>query len=134
VTWLLDGNVVVALVIDSHVHHDRAHSWFASLGDDRFATCVLTQGTLLRVHMRTAVDGSAAAAWRALESLASHPGHEWWEESLDFRRVPHRHLQGSGQVTDAWLAELTRGRGGRLATMDSGLATLHEDVAVLLPL
>jgi hypothetical protein len=61
-TWLLDGNVLVALVIDSHVHHDRAHQWFATLAQDRFATCPLTQGTLLRVHMRSAANRSAAAA------------------------------------------------------------------------
>ena len=33
-TWLLDGNVLVALVIDSHVHHDRAHRWFATLAQE----------------------------------------------------------------------------------------------------
>ena len=132
-TWLLDGNVLVALRVDSHVHHDRVHRWFATLKRDRFATCVLTQGTLLRVHMRTAADTSAAAAWQALKDVAAHPKHEWWGHSLNFLNVPHRHLQGSAQVTDAWLAELARQRKGRLATLDSGLAVLHEDVAVLLP-
>ncbi len=131
-TWLLDGNVLVALVIDSHVHHDRAHRWFDTLKQDRFATCTLTQGTLLRVHMRSAVDRSAAAAWRALQGVADHPKHDWWDDSLDFLEVPHRHLQGSAQVTDAWLAELARRRRGRLATLDSALAALHADVAVLL--
>jgi len=134
VTWLLDGNVLVALRVDSHVHHDRVHRWFATLKRDRFATCVLTQGTLLRVHMKTAADTSAAAAWRALKAVAAHPKHEWWGDSLSFLNVPHRHLQGGAQVTDAWLAELARRRKGRLATLDSGLAALHEDVAVLLPL
>lgn len=132
-TWLLDGNVLVALVIDSHIHHDRAHRWFGALGRERFATCILTQGTLLRVHMQSAVDPSAAAAWRALRGVARHPKHEWWDDVLDFLEVPHRHLQGSSQVTDAWLAELARRREGRLATFDSGLAALHSDVAVLLP-
>ena len=131
-TWLLDGNVLVAFVIDSHVHHDRVHRWFAGLKDDRFATCCLTQGTLLRIHMRSAADRSAAAAWRALRAVAAHPRHDWWDDALDFLEVPHRHLQGSAQVTDAWLAELARRRGGRLATLDSGLSTLHGDVAVLL--
>src|ERR1041385_4924616 len=28
-----------------------AHRWFARLGNDRFATCAVTQGTSLRVHM-----------------------------------------------------------------------------------
>ena len=133
-TWLLDGNVLVALRVDSHVHHDRVHRWFATLRRDRFATCVLTQGTLLRVHMKTAADTSAAAAWQALKEVAAHPKHEWWGDSLNFLNVPPRHLQGSGQVTDAWLAELARQRRGRLATLDSGLALLHADVAVLLPL
>ena len=131
-TWLLDGNVLVALVIDSHVHHDRAHRWFDTLKQDRFATCTLTQGTLLRVHMRSAVDRSAAAAWRALQGVADHPKHDGWDDSLDFLEVPHRHLQGGAQVTDAWLAELARRRRGRLATLDSALAALHADVAVLL--
>ena len=133
-TWLLDGNVLVALRVDSHVHHDRVHRWFATLRRDRFATCILTQGTLLRVHMKTAADTSAAAALQALKEVAAHPKHEWWGDSLNFLNVPHRHLQGSAQVTDAWLAELARQRKGRLATLDSGLAALHGDVAVLLPL
>ena len=132
-TWLLDGNALVALCIDSHVHHDRAHRWFAALGRDRFATCVLTQGTLLRVHMQTAADRRAVAAWRALESVSAHPKHEWWNDALSFLEVPHRHLQGSGQVTDAWLAQAARARKGRLATLDSALAALHSDVAFPLP-
>ena len=133
-TWLLDGNVLVALRVDSHVHHDRVHRWFATLKRERFATCVLTQGTLLRVHMKTAADASADAAWQALREVAAHPKHEWWGDSLSFLKVPHRHLQGSAQVTDAWLAEMARRRKGRVATLDSGLAALHADVAVLLPL
>ncbi len=132
-TWLLDGNVLVALRVESHLHHNRAHRWFATLKQDRFATCVLTQGTLLRVHMKTATDTSAAAAWQALTDVCAHPKHEWWGESLSFLNVTHRNLQGSAQVTDAWLAELARQRKGRLATLDSGLAALHRDIAVLLP-
>ena len=133
-TWLLDGNVLVALCLDSHIHHDRVHRWFGVLKRDRFATCVQTQGTLLRVHMKTAADPTASAAWQALKEVTVHPKHEWWGESLSFLSVPHRHLQGSGQVTDAWLAELARRRKGRVATLDSGLAALHRDVAFLLPL
>ena len=132
-TWLLDGNVLVALAMSSHLHHDRVHAWFARLNRDRFATCPLTQGTLLRVHMKVYLDHSADAAWRALREVCAHPKHEWWDAALSFLDVPHRHLQGHGQVTDAWLAELCRRRGGRVATLDSGFALLHADVAMLLP-
>ena len=130
-TWLLDGNVLVALAMGSHLHHDRAHAWFAHLDRDRFATCPLTQGTLLRVHMKSSLDRSADAAWDVLRELSGHPKHEWWDDALSFLDVPHRHLQGHGQVTDAWLAELARRRRGRVATLDSGFALLHADVATL---
>jgi toxin-antitoxin system PIN domain toxin len=133
VIWLLDGNVLVALVVDSHIHHERVHRWFGNLKQDRFATCVVTQGTLLRVHMRTASDGSATAAWRALEGVSSHSKHVWWGDTLSFLEVPHRHLQGGAQVTDAWLVAATRRRKGRVATLDSGFTGLHPDVAVLIP-
>lgn len=132
-TWLVDGNVLVALLLDSHIHHERAHQWFSTLDRDRFATCPVTQGTLLRVHMRLSEEGAAAAAWEALHAVSAHPSHEWWDDPLDYLEVPHRNLQGHQQVTDAWLAELARRRGGRVATLDSEFATLHADVAVLLP-
>lgn len=132
-TWLADGNVLVALLLRTHVHHERAHQWLAGLEKDRFATCSATQGTLLRVHMRISAEGTAAAAWEALRAVSGHSRHEWWDSPLNYLDVPHRNLQGYKQVTDAWLAELARRRGGRVATLDSGFATLHADVAVLLP-
>ena len=83
-TWLADGNVLVALAsMRTHLHHERAHQWLAGLKNDRFATCPITQGTLLRtVHMRVSTEGTAAAAWEALRAVSEHPGHEWWDEPL----------------------------------------------------
>jgi len=99
--WLLDGKVLVALRMDSHPQHARAHRWFAKLGQDRFATCCITQGTLLRMHMRFAADSTAEAAWQALREISAHPQHTYWDSSLNYLDVPHRHLLGSRQVTDA---------------------------------
>ena len=131
--WLLDGNVLVALRLDSHPQHGRAHRWFATLDQDKFATCSITQGTLLRMHMRFAADSTSAGAWLALKEISVHPQHIYWEASLNYLNVPHRHLQGPKQVTDAWLAELARSRNGKLATLDEALAALHDDIAHLIP-
>jgi len=68
--WLLDGNLLVALTIDSHEFHDRAQRWFDS-ETGPFATCPITEGTLLRVHMTVAQDRSALAAWSVLEAIHS---------------------------------------------------------------
>jgi hypothetical protein len=134
VTWLLDGNVLVALLLDGHIHHPQVIRWFERVRGRRFATCLITQGTLLRAHMTFAADRSAAAAWATLEVLAGHPQHEYWADAFTYAEVPHRHLQGPKQVTDAWLAELARQRRVRLATLDRSLAMLHRDVTEDVPL
>ena len=69
--WLLDGNLLIALTIDTHEFHQRAQRWFDSQVE-QFATCAITEGTLLRVHMQVAQDTSAAAAWSVLEAI-----HAW---------------------------------------------------------
>ncbi len=132
-TWLLDGNLLVALRIDTHVGHDAAQRWFSRYRRDRFATCPVTQGTLLRVHMRLALDGSVDAAWEALQEINEHPRHEFWADNFSYLDVPHRLLQGPSQITDAWLAELARRCKGKLATFVHALVALHRDVAVLVP-
>ena len=45
---LLDANVLVALLVDDHVHHTAAEDWFSGLTEN-FATCPVTQGSLLRL-------------------------------------------------------------------------------------
>ena len=47
VATLLDANVLIALVVDDHVHHDAAETWF-SASSGRFATCPSTEGSLTR--------------------------------------------------------------------------------------
>ena len=132
-TWLLDGSLLVALRLPGHESHTRVHRWFARTAPSPFATCVVTQGTLLRLHMRFADDGRAAAAWRALIEVEAHPRHVFWGDGFSYTGVRSAGLQGHRQVTDAWLAELARRRKGRVATLDAAFATLHDDVAVLVP-
>jgi len=143
---LLDGNILTAFVIDTHMHHQRVKHWFGTLSEEfatcvitqgtlseEFATCVITQGTLLRLHMQLASDTSARAAWAALDRVRNHPRHVFWPEAFGYEGVQTTRVQGHRQVTDAWLAEFARRRGGKLATMDHGLATDQSDVAVLIP-
>ena len=131
-TWLLDGNVLCALAIDSHEHHARATRWWN--GIEKFATCTITQGTLLRVHMLMAVDSSPAAAWETLHEIEQLAGHEFWGDGFSYGSVAHQLLQGPKQVTDAWLVELARRRKSRLATFDAPLAGLHRQIAFWIPL
>jgi predicted nucleic acid-binding protein len=51
VTVLLDANVLMALLIDDHVHHQAAENWFVGMTGG-FATCPITQGSLMRLLIR----------------------------------------------------------------------------------
>jgi uncharacterized protein len=47
--------------------------------------------------------------------------------------LPMQGIVGHRQVTDAYLAQLARSRGARIATFDDAMAKLHQDVADLVP-
>jgi uncharacterized protein len=130
VTVLLDANVLIALAIEDHVHHDAAERWFAGHGEP-FASCPSTQGSLLRILVRGGRDGASAVA--AMNRLLEHDRHEFWPDDLPYRAVSMTAVIGHRQVTDAYLAALARVRGGRLATFDAGLSTVHADVAEQVP-
>jgi hypothetical protein len=133
VIWLLDGNVLVSATIPDHPHYDRVHRWLGSVRNDEFATCPVTEGTLLRMHMQYAFDKSAAAAWSALASLHAHPKHVFWSENFSYTEIAPDRLTGHRQLTDSWLAELARRKGGKLATLDEALSALWPEVTVLVP-
>lgn len=128
-TALLDANVLIALLVGDHVHHDAAEAWLPDA--DRFATCPSTEGSLTRLLIRQGQ--SAATARTILDAVAADPRHEFWTDELSYREVPLNGVIGHRQVTDAYLAQLTRAHHGRLATFDPGLAKLHDDVVDLVP-
>ena len=128
---LLDGNVLVALSDAAHVHHEAAVRWFMSL-DAPFATCPITQGTLLRMLLQFKAVRDVAGAVGFLEKFTAHPRHRFWPDSLPYASISWNGVFGQRQVTDAYLAALARHHAGRLATFDQGLAALHVDIAELL--
>ena len=129
-TILLDANVLIALVVEDHVHHDAAESWFAGT-TAAIATCPITQGSLVRLLIREGQPAQAAAA--VVSALMAQPRHEFWPDESAFDAVSLNGVIGHRQVTDAYLAHLARVRAGRLATFDQGLAKLHADIADLVP-
>lgn len=129
-TVLLDANVLIALLVGDHVHHAAAENWFSGM-EDTFATCPVTQGSLMRLLVR---EGQSAGAARTLLSQAlASPRHEFWPDDVAYTQVPMTGIVGHRQLTDAYLAQLARARGARVATFDQAMAKLHKDVASLIP-
>ncbi len=127
---LLDANVLIALAVSDHVHHERARQWFAAT-EGRVATTPIVQGALLRFLMRGGA--RVGGGLEVLASVTDHERHELWPDDLGYADVDLSGVIGHRQLTDAYLAGLARHRVGRLATFDGGLAALHADVVDLIP-
>lgn len=128
--FLADGNLLIALTVSDHIHHEAARDWFGS-EPRTLATCPITQGTLLRFLIREGVTASAASD--VLVELSAQHWHRFWTAEIPFEPDMLRGVIGHRQVTDAYLVALATHHEGVLATFDRGLAALHGDAVTLIP-
>lgn len=128
---LADANVLIALMIVEHVHHNPAELWFADRSDDQpMAICPITQGALVRAYVREGM--GTAAAHADLASLVSDPRVRFWPDDLCYSRADLAAVRGHHQVTGAYLASLAVHHRGHVATFDKGFAATYPDVATLI--
>ena len=127
--FLLDVNVLIALIDRFHVQHDRAHDWFAASGRDAWATCPLTENGVLRIvsHPRYPNSpGGPAEVVQSLKVLRALGNYEFWPDDItlfDPHRFDSERLLASGQITVTYLLGLACAREGKLATFDRHLVT-----------
>ncbi len=127
-TFLLDVNVLVALIDPGHVAHDDAHEWFAAMGQTAWATCPITENGVIRIVGNPKYPNSPGSPLPVMEivgKLRSLPGHIFWPDDVSLVGsgdiIPSKILT-SGQVTDTYLLALAKARGGKLATFDRKLS------------
>ncbi len=126
-TYLLDVNVLIALIDPAHVQHDAAHDWFAKQGKKSWATCPLTENGVMRIvgHARYPNSpGTPAAVAQLMTGLCELPGHVFWPDDislLDTKILDASRLLSSAQVTDSYLLVLAIAHDGKLATFDRRL-------------
>jgi len=136
VTALLDLNVFVALVWPTHEHHAAAHSWLRARGQQRWASCPVTELGFVRILSNPAFSSDAlkpADAFALLVRNTAHPRHEFWPDTLSVSRGLKTLLAGIAghrQITDAYLLALAAHRKGLLATFDKGLSQLAAEVGL----
>ena len=128
-TFLLDVNVLIALIDPVHVGHDAAHAWFDRDGRRDWATCPMTENGVIRIvgHANYPnTPGSPAEVAAIVAQLRALPGHVFWPDDISLVGAGHveaSHILTSSQVTDSYLLALAVARQGRLATLDRRLST-----------
>lgn len=124
---LLDINVLIALLDEDHVHHERARRWLMEHQGAGWASCPLTQNGCVRIMSQPAYPNPlpTSAVIERLALAVAHPSHEFWAADislLDEGIADRTRIHGPRQVTDLYLLALAVRRGGRLATFDAGLS------------
>jgi len=128
VTFLLDVNLLIALIDPTHVSHDAAHRWFDAEGKDAWATCPITENGVIRIvgnpnYPNT--PGSTAVVAEIITQLRTLPGHVFWRDEIslvDADHVDTGEVLTSAQVTDTYLLASAVAHGGKLATFDRRLS------------
>jgi uncharacterized protein len=124
---LLDVNLLVALFVPDHVHHEIAHDWFADHRAAGWATCAVTENGFVRVLAQA---GSGAGINRpvdlvqGLKHFCKSGHHVFWSDSVslqDERLFNPSLIRGHRQITDVYLLGLAKKMGGCLATFDRGI-------------
>ena len=127
--WLLDVNIMVALLDAGHIHHQAAHRWWSGHAGRPWATCAITENGLIRVLTQPRYPNRVETVGEAVDLLrrwkeTRRSTHRWWpnEASLTDRMLyaPEK-LAGPGQVTDAYLLGLALRHGGRVVSFDQTL-------------
>jgi uncharacterized protein len=127
--YLLDVNVIIALIDPSHVHHDRAHDWFDHVGKHDWLSCPTTENGAIRIvgHPKYSnAQPSPAVVVDSLRSLIAVGNHRFIPDRislLDPAAVNADALLSSGQVTDTYLLALATEARATLVTFDSKLVT-----------
>ena len=128
--FLVDTNVLVALLWPSHTQHDLAAKWFKRHRARGWATCPLTEAGFIRIVSNPAFSRDAVTPLEASSLLAANTSaadHVFWPDDLPFADASAfagARLVGHQQVTDAYLLGLAIHRGGVLASLDARIASL----------
>ena len=126
--YLLDVNLLLALLSQDHMHHGLVRQWFYASPTLPWAICAFTEAGFLRnataPRPGQVTMGEATAI---LQKLAQHPGYRYQPITADWRTLCgpfFGRLYGTKQVTDAYLLGLAVREGLVLATMDQAIPHL----------
>ena len=130
--YLLDTNLLIALLWPRHAQHESALRWFGPRRRQGWATCALTEAGFVRIVSNPSFSRDAVRPGEAVTLLQANTAatdHRFWASDLPLAEAvtfAGPRLTGHQQVTDAYLLGLAIRHGGCLATFDAGVRALLE--------
>jgi uncharacterized protein len=128
--YLLDVNVLIALVWPAHENHEQVRPWFHRNSSEGWATCSFTQAAFVRIISNPASFPHAVGPQEAVDILQVNlrdPNHQFWADEVSFMNAVQpffTRLKGHQQVTDAYLLGLALHKKGKLISLDRGVLDL----------
>jgi toxin-antitoxin system PIN domain toxin len=125
---LADVNILLALLVIHHAHHDFAVNWFAGVSAGEISLCRTVQLALIRLMGNRTIMGdyvlSASAAWQVIEEFLRDERVQFAAEPSQIDSVYPVMLRypipTNKLVADAWLAAFAIASSSRLVTLDAG--------------
>ncbi len=122
---LLDVNLLIAGIVQTHSRHAQARDW---LSGRQIVLCPIAELGFLRIstNHKSAIGLTMERAREALDRFASERKAERIPDDLP---ALNSHARASDQVTDHYLAELAAKHGLKLATLDRQIS--HPSVELI---
>lgn len=126
--YLLDVNVLIAVIDGNHVHHARATDWFVEHAQRAWLACPTVENGTIRIMSGSRYGSttfSPAEITKQLQLLMHETIHTFVADDLslvNMNSVNWQALKRSGQITDTYLLALSVANGALLATMDYRLS------------
>jgi len=128
--FLLDVNVLIAVMWPAHESHAQVGEWFSRHARQGWATCPFTQAAFVRLVSNPAFSRDAVTPQEAISLLSTnlkHRYHRFWGDEISFAEAVELfrgRVVGHRQVSDAYLLGLAIHKKGKLATLDRAVMTL----------
>lgn len=120
--YLLDVNVLMALLISRHQHHTRAEAWVASLAvGDAVLLCGWTEIAFIRVSLNTGDIPDVATGQKALAGFKAGAANVAFVPDRARASALPAWVQTAGQLGDGHLLCIATAAGAKLATCDSNI-------------
>ncbi len=129
-SFLPDVNVWIALVFDSHLHHQQALDWLTQCSQTELFFCRTTQQGFLRVASNRKAMGDDVMtlpdAWQAYDTILSDPKVSFFDEPINldahWRSFTMSASFSPNIWTDAYLAAFACAADLQIVTFDRGFA------------